>query len=273
MSTRTGTLTTAVDDIGALSSKYVHKRIAEPHEIDLDQLIFRPVLVKRGTIVTGASVGALLARFPLHPKVLWWYDHEMKDLPTDRIQFDLFHSPASAYASLFDFFKGAMKFKLKLWTSRFHTGELMVVFVPNSPGITAASPLTNVGIPGFDAAQLNNYAVLYHDLKESNEITFGVPYQSANPMQRLQPTPVPGLPLTPDESAGGRNTYTGQVPDTIDCPGEVRIYVSKPIVAPLSLDTAIDYDLWASLDEKDCCFSRLKGCPAVVQRPEVDHNF
>jgi hypothetical protein len=254
----------SVDDIGALSNKYVHKRTVDAHEIDLDRLIFSPVLVEKGTVLVDAPVGTLLARFPLHPKCLWWYKHARKAFATDRMQFDLAQSPASLYANVFDFFKGAMKFKLKLWTSRFHTGELLIVFVPKSQDTIVGSPLSEVDMPTYDAAMANNYACLYHDLKESNEITFGAPYQSADPMQRFEPTPIPGSTLDPNETNGAN--YYDVMPDVVSAPGEIRIFVSKKIIAPLSLDTAVDFDLWASLDEKDCCFSRLKGVPASFLR-------
>jgi hypothetical protein len=111
------------------------------------------------------------------------------------------HCPAGYVASRFRYWRGSMRYRLKLVKTEFHTGKLLVCWVPFN---NQAQPYTSP--PNVEASYYRYRQII--DISQGNEFEFIVPYMSPRPWKSVLPTENGGFNVTPATPAGARAAAT-----------------------------------------------------------------
>ncbi|APG79030.1 hypothetical protein 2 [Changjiang picorna-like virus 13] len=122
--------------------------------------------------------------------------------------------PFSFLSRYFEYYRGSINLTLKFVKTQFHTGKLLIAYVPNG------------GIPSMDATQNALREII--DLKDSNEITLNLPY-----LQNTSYT---------------RTDY-GSTPSALDEGYQIVVYVLNPLVATDNVASTIEVLMYASAGE------------------------
>lgn len=83
------------------------------------------------------------------------------------------HSPVAWLSGFFQYWRGSLRYRLRIAKTKFHSGRLMVVF---KPGVTGAYPGSVAAPVWADAPYCYSLVV---DLRQSSIVEFTVPYSSS----------------------------------------------------------------------------------------------
>lgn len=133
--------------------------------------------ISRGTLATDGTRGELLYACSLTPAAMWFSGLPIKNLPIATSMpitesgLAFYPSPVFALAQTCELWRGGFKFRIKMSKTKFHTGRLILGFVPVDPKVNSS-----VFIPtDLDALQFTS---MIWDLRESNTVEFDVPFVS-----------------------------------------------------------------------------------------------
>jgi hypothetical protein len=192
---------------GAASTTY------HPEEVvgDANAEMYISNLVRLHTIIdisawtTNDAVGTLLETYYVHPFI--WTITSVGD---DNYLFDA--SNIAALVGRFCFWRGSIKFIIKIVNTVFHTGRLRIVFVPN----------TTIAPSSF--ADTASYPQMIFDIREEKEIVFTVPFISDKPWKRSY-----------------NSVYeVGDAPSFLEeMLGSIHIYVQTILSAPATVNNAV----------------------------------
>lgn len=106
------------------------------------------------------------------------------------------HNPAGYIASRFKYWRGSIKYKLKIVKTEFHTGKLLVCWHPGNEAIFDHTAPPTVGASYYRYRQVI-------DISVGNEFEFIVPYMSPRKWKNVLPvSPVTGGVVTSDFANG-----------------------------------------------------------------------
>jgi hypothetical protein len=115
------------------------------------------------------------------------------------------YSPLQLIASHFQYWRGSIVYKLKFVKTEFHSGRLIVAFLPQNLDVSI------VGLTAPVSVYTQRHII---DIRETNEFTFVVPYIADSPY---------------------RTNNTG----FSDSVGQIRIFVLDPLVAPATVSQTV----------------------------------
>lgn len=135
-------------------------------------------LICNGTLNAADLGGQLKYGCPLTPTAMWY--NATYNRCAQATQFNThttcLTTPACYYANAFTNWRGSFEFRIKIAKTKFHTGRLLLSFVPLSDnGFTAGVFLT----PTILGQQFDWKSSIW-DLREGNSMQFTCPYQHAN---------------------------------------------------------------------------------------------
>jgi hypothetical protein len=203
--TMPGIYQTDVSDIGqvlALSSRNAVDVMPGFSSTDVDEMDFSfiattPAWYSSATWSTSDSIGATLLTLPVSPG----FYQSSRILLGGVVVND--YSPVAFVSDYFNYWRGSMVFTIKLVKTEFHSGRLAIAFYPSETALSVAP----------DSLALSQYA---HreiiDVRESNEITFKVPFVSSTPYRPCR----------------------GEVAPT----GYVKVYVLNSLAAPEAVSSS-----------------------------------
>jgi hypothetical protein len=216
---------TGVSSVMRLSLSPFSKTVHSPElvgnaadEMDLKKLVKIPSCIAQLGWNVSAGVGTVLSYWRVHPNVFWYVNKTAGT--TDYISY----SNLGYLSSKFMFWRGSITYHFSFATTQFHTGRLLVAFIPNYtvPG----SP------PSLD--QLVNMPSMIFDIQKNKEFTFTVPYYSQTPWKRMPPVP--------DDVQNGF-AHATELGDVL---GTIAVSVLNPLVAPLTVASNIVINVFMS---------------------------
>ncbi|APG78999.1 hypothetical protein 2 [Changjiang picorna-like virus 12] len=123
------------------------------------------------------------------------------------------HNPAGYIASRFKFWRGTIKYKLKLVKTEFHTGKLLVCWHPGNESIFNHTAPPDVGASYYRYRQVI-------DISVGNEFEFSVPYMSPRNWKNVVPVNPTSSGNTNADFANG--FFSILVLDTLKAPENVN---------------------------------------------------
>lgn len=178
-------------------------------DMDISYLVKHRCYVDGFTMSTGDSATTLLYSFPVTPGWCKFVSTEGCFQPT----------MTAFVASIFNFWRGGLKYKIQAAKTAYHSGRLRIVYIPGSFSTDVDSP-----------EQAYNWIF---DLRTQSEIEFSIPYNNILEWQPCNLT---------DQVASNTST------------GTIRIEVFNELRAPDSVAQNIEFNVWIS-GESDLQFS------------------
>lgn len=183
-------------------------------ECDIDVIKKIPMIIQVVEWNDSQTPGTILSYYPVTPNVC---GRLRKDVGTPAIPLYLYRS-ANTYLSflsnMYSFWRGSMRFRFDMVSTQFHTGRIMVAFIPNwfttTPTLEQASSCPNAII----------------DLQQSSTCTISIPFVSSTVMKRTQVT------------------NNSNDDDTVI--GFVYVFVLNQLVLPSNVSSAIEYNVYLS---------------------------
>lgn len=164
-----------------------------------------PMLFRQIVWSDTATVGTVLTFFPITPNIA-------STVTTDLTRYS--NTFLSYLSNLYSYWQGSLDYNLELVSTQFHTGRLLIAFIPNyfatSPTLTQAYSCPYVVV----------------DLQETSNVQMTVPFISALLMKN---TDVSNATLSDENTVG-----------------YIYIYVLNPLVRPGNVDAAIEFNLYIS---------------------------
>jgi hypothetical protein len=186
-------------------------------EMTMEHVIQTPMLFHQFEWTDMRASGDLLTSFTLNPRLS--YQEETTPVP-------VFQPTYLAWmASAFSFWRGGFRIHADIISTHFHSGRMLIAFVPNVPG----------SAPTLQQAYSCPNVIL--DIKTTSKIDFVVPYLSNMPYK------------TTDNETVSRGII-----------GNIYIYVLNQLVHPDNVAPSIDVNLYISAD-KDFEFSVPRDFP------------
>lgn len=134
-------------------------------EMDLNKVIKLPMLISTFEFPATAAAKSPLLRIPVRPTI------GANNTGDTNIQ----PSFLGFVSQFFCYWQGSIQYEFEFVATRFHSGKLLVAFIPNS-FIPTGSSIT------YDLlANSNPTAIL--DIQQTSKISFTVPFQSATPLK------------------------------------------------------------------------------------------
>ncbi|AUR80761.1 coat protein [Cherry virus Trakiya] len=134
-------------------------------EMDLNKVIKLPMLISTFEFPSTAAAKSPLLRIPVRPMI------GANNSADSNIQ----PSFLGFVSQFFAYWQGSIQYEFEFVATRFHSGKLLVAFVPNSI-IPLGTTIT------YDLlANSNPSAIL--DIQQTSKISFTVPFQSATPLK------------------------------------------------------------------------------------------
>jgi hypothetical protein len=179
-------------------------------EMDISNIVKLHTIIDITAWTVIQTPGTLLTTYLVHP--FYWLITPTEILGNDYNLYDA--SNLAAITSRFCFWKGSIKFILKIVNTSFHTGRLRIVFRPNSD------------LPPTTFASSASYPQMIFDIREEKEVTFTIPYVSHTPWKQSLGAMYavgssPGITL--DEILGSLSIY---VQTQLSAPSTVANFVS-----------------------------------------------
>lgn len=195
--------------------------------MDLKMLIKMPMLLNQYRFADNYQPGSLLASIPVTPLI------------ANRTAIGLRRSYLSFISNAFTYWTGGIDFDIEVVATRFHSGKLLVAYVPNSQ-----EP------PTFIQAQ-NSLPNVLLDIQQTSKLKFKVPYTSA--------TPLKNIPVNTDIS----EILPSNFPDA--CIGTLCIYVQNTLTHTSNVSPDVEFNVYISAGEDFNLY--------VPSRPVVDKTF
>lgn len=172
---------------------------------DILQIARTPMMFDQITWSTSDNMGSLLYTIPVYPA--YFYKTQLTD----------YHQPTYLLyvSSAFTYWRGGIRIDLEFVATRFHSGKLLIAFVPN------VAP----SAPTFAQVSQNNPCISV-DLQQTSSASFVVPYVSATPYKVMTPE---GNPQFDDECTLGT----------------VYIFVQNSLACASNVSGTIDINLYA----------------------------
>jgi len=172
---------------------------------DVDELDFKNFntifsYFKQFSFTTTNVSGDTLTTFNLNPNHYWT---EISGVGGKLFSF---YQPLAFTAQYFQYWRGSLKFKLKIVKTEFHSGRIAVAFSPIEAAITAASQT-------YATSDYLHREI--YDIRESSEIEFVVPFVSSSAWK----------PVFGDENNVGT----------------IAVYVVDPLIAPDTVSNTITF--------------------------------
>jgi len=140
------------------------------------------------------------------------------------------HGPLGYIATRFRFWRGGIKYRIKIAKTEFHTGKLLIAWAPYDPLVQ-----TDGGIPTVDSSYYSYRHIV--DLSMGNEFEFTVPYMSPRPWKDVYAVENGGWSTNPQTIANARFANT----DWIN--GNVRVLVLEKLKCPSACNPTISFVL------------------------------
>lgn len=185
------TLNNSVGVIGGLSS-------TDQDELSIDFLKSIPAWIAGYDWTTASAVNSTIASIAVTTSLVFSTNDTKNTIYS--------WCPVAYLSRMFSFWRGSLKYTLKFTRTEFHSGRLLIRFIPfddkayANPGVTA-----------------NNNPYMLRaivDIRECNEFSFTVPF-----------------------------IYTTHWADTVDSIGNILVQVLDPLVAPATVSSTINIDL------------------------------
>lgn len=169
-------------------------------DMEISAIVKRRCWVESFTMTTAQVAGTALTTFPVTPG---WA----------KFSKGVYRPSLTAYvASMFNYWRGGLKFKIQSAKTAYHSGRVRIIYIPGTS--------TTVD----DPEQAYNWIM---DLRNQSEIEFTIPYNNLLNWQRCFLT-----------AENGAATSTGSI----------RIEVLNVLRAPESVAQDIDFNIWISGD-------------------------
>lgn len=147
-------------------------------EMSLNYIKSVPTVIRKFSMLTTDASNAVLWSTRLTPSAFWYQNTTNKNvsisttLPNANSGLSIWPSSLFALAQVCSLWRGGFKFRVKCAKTKFHTGRLVLGFIPTPLNNTAAT----VSIP--TTISTLQYPSVVWDLRESNDIVFDVPFVS-----------------------------------------------------------------------------------------------
>lgn len=193
-------------DPTALSSQPIQSFGNVEDEMSISHIVSTPMLIDQITWTDVQTSGTRLRYWPVSPLLA----SKDPNPSTEQVWQPTF---LSWIATLYTFWKGGIKFRVDAICTNFHTGRLLVAFIPNgfvtsSPTLTQALSCPNVIM----------------DIQSSTQVEFEVPFISQTPYKKV---------ITP-------------TPDLSSITGYLYMYVLNDLVHPDNVAGSIDLNVYVS---------------------------
>jgi hypothetical protein len=187
-------------DPGALAPKEPIDFGSTDDEMTLKHIIETPMMVGRLNWPAASPSGTRLAYFPVTPALCSYAS-------------PIYTLPFLAYmANLYQYWRGAIKYRFDFVSTSFHTGRLLIAFVPNN--FTTSSP-------NLQQAMSCPYTIV--DVQKTSRVTVEVPFVSPTPFKV--------------------NTKTDSDLTKV---GYVYIFILNELVMPNNVANNIDINIYSS---------------------------
>lgn len=216
-------------------SIYPHVQHSVPHDYlgSLQDDMGMKELQKRASVyetfnwVDTLSTGSLLFTIPVCPNY-YFQGSSVHIQPTW----------TTFVGNMFTMWRGSLSFRFEFVGSQFHTGRLLIGFVP---GQTAVNSVSN----SLEAYQQS--PCLIWDIKENHEIEFETPWTVSLPWLNN--------PSSQKLALAGYDFTNYRLADSIS--GQIRIYVQNPLATNSSFVSNADINVWVSSDKVE--YRRLRS--------------
>lgn len=144
---------------------------------DVDEMAFAnlvgvPAVINVGDLTVSTIAGTYLKCIELCPLAMWFQTEKIPFQP-DGVNSpangqSFWPAPVMGVANLFAQWRGSFKFTVRMAKTKFHTGRVLLGYVPKSAGVGA------VQVPSEPT--LMNFKSVIWDLREANEVEFICPF-------------------------------------------------------------------------------------------------
>jgi hypothetical protein len=179
-------------------------------ECDVDFIKKVPMLIKTVPWTDARTSGTILSYWPVTPNICDFYSGD--DL---RVNYNTFLSYLSC---IYQYWRGTLTYRLEFVSTQFHTGRLLVAFVPNAfaanPTIEQAFSCPNVVI----------------DIQQNSTVSFTVPFTSQTPYKNCE-------------------YFTGLKNMNLSIVGYVYVFVLNELVRPSNVSDTIEFNIYISAED------------------------
>lgn len=141
-------------------------------EMSFDFLKSIYTAVSTPTLSTSQPINTLIFSTPLTPMAMWYNGQSKLTTTLPAAGTGFYPTPLFAIANNFRHFRGGFKFRIKMAKTKFHSGRLILGYIPVETSATKYVPAE---------PSLMNYKSIVWDLREQNVIEFECPYVSPTP--------------------------------------------------------------------------------------------
>jgi len=188
-------------------------------DMSIYNIIQRPMLVNQYTWSSASPTDTIIDTIFVNPG----FCHQ--DVQVPDVSALCHNTFLSYFATMFEFWRGGIKYTFDFAATNFNTGRLMVAFVPTQGLVPLPGVVSNV-------TGLSNTPHIIFDLEQHKEFSFTVPYVASTPRKRC----VNGLQaLTPTTDS----TVTGTL----------VIIVVDPLTTSNNLPPTIQFNMYMSAAE------------------------
>lgn len=174
-------------------------------ECDMDYIKRVPMLVRNIIWTDDRPSGTLLTYWPVTPNL----SGNATEIPSGFYYPNTF---LSYLTGLFQFWRGGLNYRLDFVSTQFHTGRLLVAFVPNA----------HTEEPTFDQALSCPNVVV--DIQETSSVSFTVPFLSQTPWKNCENDALADLSIV----------------------GYVYVFILNELVRPSNVANTIEFNVYIS---------------------------
>ncbi len=186
-------------------------------EMDIGYVISQPMFIETFSWSMSDTPGKVLRSWPVTPGFC----------PIAPVATQVESTYLSYVASLFQYWRGSLSYKLDFIANRFYQGTIGVAFL--SGVYTAPATIT--------LADIEAAPKVICQVTDSTDCTFVVPYNLATPFMEVQ--------LGSRTSTGATFTYAGLNSPTVSA-GTCIVYVVNTLTGPATIPSSIDVNLYIS---------------------------
>lgn len=190
-------------------------------EMNVDFIVRNKMMIDQLNWNATHAQGTLLTTIPVAPGVAHWEEKTVIG-PPPTVLHRKFNTFLSYVAALFQYWRGPISYRFDFVCSKFHTGRLLVAFVPNTPTV----------LPDFSSASSCPFVVF--DLQQKHSFDFTVPWESSTPFKEYHDHhPVPSGTQVEDRHVIGY----------------LFVYVQNPLAAPDNVPSSIGLNIYSGAGE------------------------
>lgn len=194
--------------------------IGDADEMNLSRLVKVPTIINFLNWATSNTTGTYLTSFNVHP--MYAYIR----IVSDQNYANIFPSNLGMISSRFEYWRGSIMLRFSVVATQFHTGRLLISFIPNFPAKYNQTPT-------YDQAKSNNTWIL--DIQETSDMEICIPFESPTPWKL-----VPAYYDTDDSRSSAILDRSNHIETT----GRITIFIMNELRTPGNIANNIDINIF-----------------------------